>query len=54
MRVRSLSGGTLLLAPGSGEWGKPVQQIVLIHESVLARFYPELAELLREPSKTRM
>jgi hypothetical protein len=32
-----------------------VQQIVLIHESVLARFYPELAEqLLREQFKPRM
>ena len=44
MRVRRLGGGTLLLAPGSSEWGKPVQQVVLIHESVLARFYPALAE----------
>jgi hypothetical protein len=55
VRVRRLAGGALLVAPGSGEWGKPVQQIVLIHESVLARFYPELAEqLLREQFKPRM
>jgi hypothetical protein len=55
VRVRRLPEGALLIAPGSGEWGRPVQQIVLIHESVLARFYPELAEqLLHENAKTRM
>ncbi|MEO8597770.1 MAG: hypothetical protein ABI759_30900 [Candidatus Solibacter sp.] len=51
MRVRRLPAGTLLLAPGSGEWGKPVQQLVLIHESVLARFYPELAEQMQRPDR---
>ena len=53
VRVRRMAGGALLMAPGSGEWGKPAQQIILIHESVMPRFYPELAERLSRPSESR-
>jgi hypothetical protein len=54
-RVRRMGNGSILMSPGSGEWGQPAQQIVLMHESVLHRFYPDLAkELLGEHPKTQM
>jgi hypothetical protein len=40
VRARPLPGGGVLMAIGSSQRGQPAGQIVLMHESELAHFYP--------------
>jgi len=46
IRVRRLSGGRLLIAPGRARAGQPAGQVVLMRESVLRTFYPWAADQL--------